>query len=47
MAGDGRLAGIFTPHDGKCHLKSDSYDGTLFVSISSQSVEPHDATTSD
>ncbi|KAM9483670.1 integrin beta-7 isoform 1-T2 [Clarias gariepinus] len=30
MAGDGRLAGIFTPHDGKCHLKSDSYDGTLF-----------------
>ncbi|KAB5583751.1 hypothetical protein PHYPO_G00099270 [Pangasianodon hypophthalmus] len=31
MAGDGRLAGIFTPHDGKCHLKPDSfYDGTLF-----------------
>ncbi|KAK2858347.1 hypothetical protein Q7C36_006266, partial [Tachysurus vachellii] len=31
MAGDGRLAGIFTPHDGKCHLKSDgSYDGKLF-----------------
>ncbi|XP_017334957.1 integrin beta-7 isoform X1 [Ictalurus punctatus] len=31
MAGDGRLAGIFTPHDGMCHLQSDgSYDGTLF-----------------
>ncbi|KAF7712002.1 hypothetical protein HF521_001013 [Silurus meridionalis] len=30
MAGDGRLAGIFTPHDGKCHLKPDGlYDGTL------------------
>ncbi|KAI5109591.1 integrin beta-7 [Silurus meridionalis] len=33
MAGDGRLAGIFTPHDGKCHLKPDGlYDGTLLVS---------------
>ncbi|XP_060776251.1 integrin beta-7 [Neoarius graeffei] len=30
MAGDGRLAGIFKPHDGKCHLKDGVYDGTLF-----------------
>ncbi|XP_066520776.1 integrin beta-7 [Hoplias malabaricus] len=31
MAGDGRLAGIFQPHDGQCHLKRDgSYDGTSF-----------------
>ncbi|KAM4613712.1 integrin beta-7 isoform 2-T2 [Polymixia lowei] len=31
MAGDGRLAGIFEPHDGKCHLNgSGFYDGTKF-----------------
>uniref|UniRef100_A0A4W4FSK2 Integrin beta n=1 Tax=Electrophorus electricus TaxID=8005 RepID=A0A4W4FSK2_ELEEL len=31
MAGDGRLAGLFQPHDGQCHLKEDgSYDGTAF-----------------
>ncbi|XP_062853098.1 integrin beta-7 [Trichomycterus rosablanca] len=31
MAGDGRLAGIFKPHDGHCHLKSDGfYDGNAF-----------------
>lgn len=34
MAGDGRLAGIFQPHDGQCHLRGDgTYDGTTFVSI--------------
>ncbi|XP_076870725.1 integrin beta-7 isoform X2 [Brachyhypopomus gauderio] len=31
MAGDGRLAGIFRPHDGQCHLQEDgSYDGKAF-----------------
>lgn len=36
MAGDGRLAGIFTPNDGKCHLDTNNfYDGTLFVSTKS------------
>ncbi|TTO63383.1 Integrin beta-7 [Bagarius yarrelli] len=31
MAGDGRLAGIFTPHDGKCHLNPGGfYNGALF-----------------
>ncbi|XP_076131424.1 integrin beta-7-like isoform X1 [Alosa pseudoharengus] len=30
MAGDGRLAGIYRPHDGQCHLDSKSaYEGTL------------------
>ncbi|XP_015462612.3 integrin beta-7 isoform X1 [Astyanax mexicanus] len=31
MAGDGRLSGIFRPHDGQCHLSSDGfYDGKTF-----------------
>ncbi|XP_056131295.1 integrin beta-7 [Lampris incognitus] len=31
MAGDGRLAGIFEPHDGQCHLSGTGfYDGTKF-----------------
>ncbi|XP_072540567.1 integrin beta-7 isoform X2 [Salminus brasiliensis] len=30
MAGDGRLAGIFRPHDGQCHLKDGFYDGKTF-----------------
>ncbi|XP_036426715.1 integrin beta-7-like isoform X3 [Colossoma macropomum] len=31
IAGDGRLAGIFQPHDGQCHLSSYGfYDGTVF-----------------
>ncbi|KAL7832815.1 hypothetical protein SRHO_G00298330 [Serrasalmus rhombeus] len=31
IAGDGRLAGIFQPHDGQCHLSRDGfYDGTAF-----------------
>ncbi|XP_012678392.2 integrin beta-7-like isoform X2 [Clupea harengus] len=30
MAGDGRLAGIYSPHDGQCHLDGTStYEGTL------------------
>ncbi|KAK6321383.1 hypothetical protein J4Q44_G00083590 [Coregonus suidteri] len=31
IAGDGRLAGIFEPHDGKCHLNgSGFYEGTKY-----------------
>ncbi|KAI4879453.1 hypothetical protein NFI96_022890 [Prochilodus magdalenae] len=30
VAGDGRLAGIFQPHDGRCHLENNAYDGTTF-----------------
>ncbi|KAG7255488.1 hypothetical protein CRUP_008139, partial [Coryphaenoides rupestris] len=31
IAGDGRLAGIYKPHDGQCHLnQSGFYDGTKF-----------------
>ncbi|XP_062393063.1 integrin beta-7-like isoform X2 [Sardina pilchardus] len=29
MAGDGRLAGIYSPHDGQCHLENSVYQGTL------------------
>jgi hypothetical protein len=33
IAGDGRLAGIFEPHDGMCHLNGTGfYDGTKYVS---------------
>lgn len=32
MAGDGRLAGIYSPHDGQCHLDATSaYEGMLQV----------------
>lgn len=35
LAGDGKLAGIYYPHDGKCHLNSEGlYDmETHFVSV--------------
>ncbi len=34
MAGDGRLAGVFQPHNGQCHLNDNgSYNGRAYVSI--------------
>lgn len=34
MAGDGRLGGVFQPHNGQCHLNaSGSYNGIAYVSI--------------
>ncbi|KAL0978387.1 hypothetical protein UPYG_G00169850 [Umbra pygmaea] len=30
IAGDGRLAGIFEPYDGFCHLNENAYDGTEY-----------------
>lgn len=33
MAGDGRLGGVFQPHNGECHLNNNgSYNGKAFVS---------------
>uniref|UniRef100_A0A672NAQ4 Integrin beta n=1 Tax=Sinocyclocheilus grahami TaxID=75366 RepID=A0A672NAQ4_SINGR len=34
MAGDGRLGGVFQPHNGQCHLSDQgSYNGRAYVSI--------------
>lgn len=34
MAGDGRLGGVFQPHNGQCHLnEKGSYNGKAYVSV--------------